>query len=435
MANPLYRNDKPGAFPNSWYAASTDIPPTRDDLRGSHKADVCIIGAGFTGLSAALHLAEKGLSVVVLDAHRAGWGASGRNGGQVCSGYDMGQLDLAKRVGADQARALWNLAEEAKDDLRKRCAIHVPEARYTTGLIHACNDPRDLAADRAEAAFLRDSYGYDQIEICNEAELRAYLDSPLYKGGLVDRGAGHVHPLRYVLAMARFAEDAGARIFEMSEVHRIDHGTPATVRTGKGHVVADHVIIGGNGYLPNLDRRVAARVMPLNSFIAATEPLGDKADEIIPSNMAVHDSLFVMHYFRLSEDKRLLLGGRPSYALGFPKDITTVMQDRIARLFPQLAGVKFDYAWGGTLGMTIPRLPLLLRIAPNVLSAGGYSGHGVALSAFAGKVMAEVIAGQAGRFDLLSKLKIPAYPGGSLLRAPILRLAMTWFATRDRLGI
>ncbi|MEO1639201.1 MAG: FAD-binding oxidoreductase [Pseudomonadota bacterium] len=323
MANPLYRNDKPGAYPDSWYVASTEMPAPRPTLEGEHKADVCVIGAGFTGLSAALHLAEKGLSVVVLDAHRVGFGASGRNGGQVCSGFDMGPLQLAKRVGADDARTLWDFAEEAKADLRARVAAHVPEARYTPGLIHACNNAGDLNADREEADFLRDRYGYDQLEVCDEDALHAYINSPLYKGGVVDRGAGHLHPLRYVLALARLAEAAGAQIFELSEVTQIAHGTPATLQTNHGRVTADHVVVAGNGYLPGLEPRIASRVMPLNSFIAATEPLGDRAQDIIPSNMAVHDSLFVMHYFRLSEDGRLLLGGRPSYALGFPKDMTT----------------------------------------------------------------------------------------------------------------
>lgn len=248
-------------------------------------------------------------------------------------------------------------------------------------------------------------------------------------------GAGHIHPLRYVLGLARLAEEAGARIYERSEVHRIDKGDPAIVATNRGRVKARFVILAGNGYLPNLERKVAARVMPLNSFIGATDPLGARADDIMGQDIAVHDSKWVANYFRLSEDKRLLFGGRPSYSLGFPDGIATLMHKRILNIFPQLEGAKLDYAWGGTLGVTIPRMPAIIRVAPNILSAGGYSGHGVALSGLAGKVMAEAVAGQASRFDTFADLNVPSYPGGTAFRAPLLRLAMTWYSLRDRLGL
>lgn len=435
MVNPLYRNDRPGQFPKSWYAASADIPPERPPLYGETQADVCIVGAGYTGLSAARHLARKGLDVVVLDAHRAGFGASGRNGGQVCSGFDSNQTMLSKKLGADQARMLWDLAEEAKADLRKLCTDHTPQARYTPGLVHGTYTAQDAAHDQKEADLLSDTYGYDQVRMCPPDEMRELVKSPLYHSGLLDMGAGHIHPLRYVFGLAKLAEDAGARIFERAEVHHIEKGDPVDVRTNKGRVKARHVILAGNGYLPNLERKVAARVMPLNSFICATEPLGARAEEVFGQDVAVNDSQFVANYFRLSEDKRLLFGGRPSYSLIFPRDITTVLHQRIETLFPQLKGVKIDYAWGGTLGVTIPRLPATLRVAPNIVSAGGYSGHGVALSGLAGKVMAEAVAGQAGRFDVLADLNIPSFPGGTAFRAPLLRLAMTWYAMRDRLGV
>lgn len=433
--NPLYRNDRPGAFPDSWYVASADIPTERPSLKGNVSADVCIVGAGYTGLSAARHLVQKGLDVIVLDAHRAGFGASGRNGGQVCSGYDYSQTTLIKKYGAGLARVLWDFAEEAKTDLRDRCKDHIPEARYTPGVLHGTYSEQETAEDQAEVALLSQNYGYQDARVCGPDEISTLVKSPLYLGGLLDMGAGHIHPLRYVLGMARLAEEAGVRIFERSEVHRIDRGDPASVATNKGRVKARFVILAGNGYLPNLERKVAARVMPLNSFIAATEPLGARADEVLGQDIAVHDSKWVANYFRLSEDKRLLFGGRPSYSLGFPEGIAALMQKRIPQVFPQLEGVKIDYAWGGTLGVTIPRMPAVIRVAPNILSAGGYSGHGVALSGLAGKVMAEAVAGQAGRFDTLAGLNLPSFPGGAAFRAPILRLAMTWYALRDRLGV
>jgi gamma-glutamylputrescine oxidase len=433
--NPLYRNDRPGEYPDSWYVASTDIPAERLPLKGEIQADVCIVGAGYTGLSAAGHLAAKGMDVVVLDAHRVGFGASGRNGGQVCSGYDYPQTTLTKKLGADTAKVLWTLAEEAKADLRNLCTNYIPEARYTPGVMHGTYTARETAEDQAEVELLARAYGYDQARVCGPDEMSGLIKSPHYHGGLLDMGAGHIHPLRYVLGLARLAEEAGAQIFERAEVHRIDKGNPAIVATNKGRVKARFVILAGNGYLPNLDRKVAARVMPLNSFIGATEPLGERANDVFGQDIAVHDSKWVANYFRLSEDKRLLFGGRPSYSLGFPDDIATLMQKRIVNIFPQLEGVKVAYAWGGTLGVTIPRMPAVLRVAENILSAGGYSGHGVALSGMAGKVMAEAIAGQAGRFDVFANLNVPSYPGGAAFRAPLLRLAMTWYSMRDRLGV
>ena len=433
--NPLYRNDRQGEYPDSWYVASTDIPSERPPLKGEVQADVCIIGAGYTGLSAARHLASKGFEVVVLDAHRAGFGASGRNGGQVCSGYDYTQTTLTKKLGAGPAKALWELAEESKADLRDLCANHIPEAHYTPGVMHGTYTAKETAEDQAEVDLLANDYGYQQARVCGPDEMSTLVKSPHYHGGLLDMGAGHIHPLRYVLGLARLAEEAGARIYERSEVHRIDKGDPAIVATNKGRVKARFVILAGNGYLPNLERKVAARVMPLNSFIGATEPLGARADEIMGEDIAVHDSKWVANYFRLSEDKRLLFGGRPSYSLGFPDDIATLMRKRIINIFPQLKDVKLDYAWGGTLGVTIPRMPAIIRVAPNILSAGGYSGHGVALSGLAGKVMAETVAGQASRFDTFADLNVPSYPGGTAFRAPLLRLAMTWYSLRDRLGL
>jgi len=433
--NPLYRNDRQGEYPDSWYVASTDIPSERPPLKGEVQADVCIIGAGYTGLSAARHLASKGFEVVVLDAHRAGFGASGRNGGQVCSGYDYTQTTLTKKLGAGPAKALWELAEESKADLRDLCANHIPEAHYTPGVMHGTYTAKETAEDQAEVDLLANDYGYQQARVCGPDEMSTLVKSPHYHGGLLDMGAGHIHPLRYVLGLARLAEEAGARIYERSEVHRIDKGDPAIVATNKGRVKARFVILAGNGYLPNLERKVAARVMPLNSFIGATEPLGARADEIMGEDIAVHDSKWVANYFRLSEDKRLLFGGRPSYSLGFPDDIATLMRKRIINIFPQLKDVKLDYAWGGTLGVTIPRMPAVIRVGPNILSAGGYSGHGVALSGLAGKVMAETVAGQASRFDTFADLNVPSYPGGTAFRAPLLRLAMTWYSLRDRLGL
>jgi gamma-glutamylputrescine oxidase len=433
--NPLYRNDRPGQMPKSWYVASTDLPPERPALFGEVVADVCVIGAGYTGLSAAWHLAQKGLDVVVLDAHRAGFGASGRNGGQVGTGYNASQQSLARKLGADNAAALWALAEEAKADVRQVCADHIPEARYKPGVAHGYYSASEAREYEADADYLAQTYSYDQIEKLSPDAMRDLVKSPLYKGGLLDMGAGHLHPLRYALGLARLAEAAGARIYDRSEVTGIVNGDPAVVQTGQGRVKARHVIMAGNGYMPSINSAVAAKVMPINSFVCATEPLGDRARDVLARDIAVADSKFVVNYYRMSEDNRFLFGGRESYSIGFPRDISTALIQRMTNLFPQLDGVKVDYVWGGTLGITMTRLPAIQRVAPNVLSGAGFSGHGVALSGLAGKVMAEAVSGQAGRFDTLAGLKVPSFPGGRALRAPLLTLAMTWFALRDRLGV
>ena len=433
--NPLFRNDAQGEYPDSWYAATAEVPPARAALAGDLSVDVCILGAGYTGLSAALFLAQRGMSVAVLDAHRVAFGASGRNGGQVGSGFNKDQVWLEKRMGEGPARALWEMAEAAKAQVREMCATHAPDARYTPGIAHGAYSASEAAGWSEYAEHLAARYGYDQIETLSEDALREVVKSPLYRGGEIDMGAGHVHPLRYGLGLARAAEAAGARIFEHSEVIRIEEGSTVTFHTPNGRVRARHAVLAGNGYFPVIERRVSARVMPINSFIAATEPLGPRAAEVLGRDIAVADSKFVVNYYRMSEDRRFLFGGRESYSIGFPADITTALRRRMETLFPQLAGVRIDHVWGGTLGITVTRLPCVMRVGPNILNASGFSGHGVALSGFAGRVMAEAIAGQTERFDILSKLPVPQFPGGAALRAPLLTLAMTWFSLRDRLGV
>ncbi len=433
--NPLFRNDKAGEFPDSWYAASADIPDHRPDLRGQKAADVCIIGAGFTGLTAALRLAEKGFDVIVLDAHRAGFGASGRNGGQVGTGYNWGQADLAAKMGDGPARAVWDLAEMAKADIAELAAKYAPEARLTPGVAHGAYSDREIRDIHEDCEFQDKTYGYTQNQPLGQADFNDLVRTKKYRGGALDMGAGHIHPLRYALGLAKAAEAAGVRIFERSAVHNVTKGDPAKVQTDKGHVMAKHVIYAGNGYLPNIENKIAARVMPINSFICATEPLGEKAAEVLARDIAVADDKFVVNYYRMSEDKRFLFGGRENYGIGFPKDISSKLIERMEDLFPQIKGSRIDYVWGGTLGITMTRLPCVQRIDTNIWSGAGFSGHGVALSGFTGRVIAEAIAGQEEKFDAMANLPVPSFPGGSAFRMPLLTLAMTWYALRDRLGV
>ena len=429
--NPLYRNDTPGAYPASYYTATAEIPPLRPPLEGEVRADLAVVGAGYTGLSTALHAAEKGLRVVVVDAHRVGFGASGRNGGQVGTGWNKDQFWLEDRLGADTARHLWDLTVEAKALTRDLVAAHAPDAGYKPGVLQGEWTTTGALEAADYVLWLADTYGY-QTEFLDRDAMRAVCRSDVYRGGVLDWDAGHLHPMRYALGLARAAESAGATIHEMSEAVEVSTGR---VRCMSGVVNADHVVVAGNGYLPDLNTDIASRVMPINSFIAATEPLGDRAEEVLTKDVAVADDKFVVNYFRLSEDKRLLFGGRENYGLGFPGDIKGALQRRMERLFPQLKGVGIDYSWGGTLGITMTRLPMMRRVAPGVLAAGGFSGHGVALTGLAGKIMAEAIAGQAGRFDLWGSLPVNAFPGGKHARAPLLTLAMTWYSLRDRLGV
>jgi gamma-glutamylputrescine oxidase len=432
--NLLHVNDKAGEYPASYYAATRSELAPFAPLKGEVTADVCIVGGGYTGLSAALHLAEKGLRVVLLEAHRVGFGASGRNGGQVSSGHRQDQVWIEKVMGRDAAHRLWDLAKDAKNLVKDLIKTHAMPVTFYPGVAHACWSEREVRDSHAYAEKLQRDYGYDQLEPLDRAGIQRLIGSKAYKGGEIDRGAGHVHPLNYALGLAAAAAKAGAQIYETSEVHHIQHGAKPIVRTGQGRVICDQVILAGNGYLGGLDRKVAAKVMPINNFIIATEPLGDRAAEILAEPVAVADTKFVVNYWRLSEDNRLLFGGGESYGYRFPDLIKTVRKPML-EVYPQLADTRIDYAWGGTLAITINRMPCFTRTAPNVMSASGYSGQGVALATLAGKLMAEAVAGNAAGFDLMASLPQPRFPGGAALRWPLLVLAMTWFSMRDRVGV
>ncbi|MEM1150362.1 MAG: FAD-binding oxidoreductase, partial [Pseudomonadota bacterium] len=410
--------------------ATADIPPPRPALEGAAEADVAVLGAGFTGLTAALALARKGFKVAVVEAHRAGFGASGRNGGQVGSGFNADQRTLEKELGRDAAHLLWDLSMEAKAMVRDFCAAHAPEARFTPGVAHGAWAARELREMREDADHLAAEYDFHTEYLEGDA-FRDIVCSPVYSGGTIDRDAGHVHPLRYCLALARAAEDAGVTIYENSPVERIANGA---FHTTKGDLKARERILAGNGYMPALHPHYSVRVCPINSFIAATEPLEDPGT-ILGQDIAVADDRFVVNYFRLSEDGRLLFGGRENYGIGFPNDITTRLRQRMLHLVPQLERARIDYVWGGTLGITMRRVPLVRRLEPGLWAAGGFSGHGVALTAIAGRCLAEAISHDMTNFESLAKLPCPPFPGGSQLRAPLLTLAMTWYALRDRLGL
>ncbi len=429
--NPLYRNDKPGQHAPSAYAAGL-TPIDRPPLTGHIKVDVAVIGAGYCGLWAAKTLAAAGRDVVVLDAHRVGFGASGRNGGQIHSGFNKTQPELEAKLGDTRARALWDLAEAAKAQVKDFCATH-PDTALREGLGYGVYDKLELAEFRLIADHMNRHYGLN-MEVLDQAAFADVVKSPLYRGGVLDPSGGHLQPLQYALALGRAAEATGAVIYERTEVESVSEGARVTLRTPRGQVEAGHVIVAGNGYLPNILPAVNRKVMPINSFIAATEPLPDRWQDVLAQDIAVADSKFVVNYYRFDPNRRFLFGGRESYGLGFPTDIQTALIARMEGLFPQLSGVKIDNVWGGSLGITPSRLPHVARVAPNILSGAGFSGQGVALSGMAGRVMAEAVLGQEDGLATFESLNVPAFPGGTALRAPILTLAMMWFALRDRIG-
>ncbi|MGR3321477.1 MAG: NAD(P)/FAD-dependent oxidoreductase [Pseudooceanicola sp.] len=433
--NLLDVNDRPGRYPPSWYAATVDPLPDFPALNGDVTADVCVVGGGYTGLSAALHLAEAGMRVVLLEAQRVGFGASGRNGGQLGSGQRQDQMALERMVGRDDARHLWRLGEEAKALVRSLVARHNIACHLKPGVAWTASSPAEARHLHDYAAHLRERYDYPEIELLDEAACRTLCPSPAYHGGILDMGAGHLHPLAFALGLARAARDAGATIHEGARVLGIDEGAEIVLSTGTGRVRAKHAILACNGYLGMLDRRVAARVMPINNFVAATEPLGDDADKVLTRDVAVADDKFVVNYFRLSHDRRLLFGGGESYGYRFPADIAAKVRKPMTAIFPHLKDVRIDHAWGGTLAITMKRLPQFARLAPNILSASGYSGHGVGTATHAGLLLAQAIRGEAEGFDIMARLPTPAFPGGPALRSPLLVLAMSWFALRDRLGL
>lgn len=395
---------------------------------------MCVIGGGYTGLSTALHLAQKGYDVVLLEAHRVGWGASGRNGGQVSTGQRIEQDELERLVGLDHARRLWDLSLQSVQIVRDLIEEHHIDCDLNEGIIDAAHRARYVEDSHRYVDKLQNEYGYNLVKSLDQAAMREHVGSDSYFGGVLDMGSAHLHPLKFALGLAKAARTAGVQIFEQSRVASFDHSDPAVVRTDTATITGRFLVLACNGYLGKLEPEVATKVMPINNFIVATESLNDaEAQALIRDNHAVADSRFVVNYFRLSNDNRLLFGGGESYGYEFPTDIQALVRKPMLEIFPQLKDTVIEHAWGGTLGITMNRMPHFSRLKGNVLSASGYSGHGVALATLSGSLMADAIDGQATAFDAMATVPSMRFPGGTLLRLPLLALGMTWYSLRDRL--
>jgi gamma-glutamylputrescine oxidase len=417
----------------SWYEEIAGERPQYPSLDGDRRADVVIVGGGFTGLSAAAHLAKAGIDVTLVEAHRFGDGASGRNGGQLGTGQRAWAEELEVELGFTRAKALFDLAEEAKAHLLDFAAVNHIDIDYLPGQMSVAHKKRYVKGYEAHATIMRERFGYEHLTFMDAHETAERLGSSVYFGGVRDMGTGHIHPMKLAIGTARVAAEAGAHLFENTRVTGISSANGSvTVATDKGTITADKALIAVNAYGGDLEPVSAAHVMPIGSFIGATVPFGEDSP-ILPGFEAVDDSRFVVRYFRRVKDGRLLFGGREIYSTTEPSGIRAAIRRQIAEIYPALRDVEITHAWGGYVGITMPRKPFVREVMPNVISAGGYSGHGVMLSNFIGKLYAEAVAGNRDRLRLFEELKIPPFPGGRLLRQPLLFLALNWYALRDRL--
>jgi gamma-glutamylputrescine oxidase len=425
----------PTDYVNSWYAASVVPPSATPALEGDMRADVCVIGAGIAGCSAALSLAERGYRVAVLESRRIGWGASGRSGGQVIYGLAVEQEQLTSLAGAQDARRIWDISLGAIDLLKQRIARHAIDCDWVDGQMLTAVKPRQWRALQDWHRELTESLGYASARLIGNEELRSLLGTERYIGGLYDTNGGHLHPLRYTLGLSRAAAAAGARFYENSAM--LDYrelGGRIRVRTTHGSVDCAQLVLAGNAWLGSTVPQLQRKLMTVGSYIIATEPLGEhRARQLIANNAAVCDTNWILDYFRRSSDHRLLFGGRVNYSGVDLRAVGPATARHMLRVFPQLAGARIEYAWGCLLDITLNRAPDFGRLSSNVYFLQGFSGHGVALAGLAGTLAAETIAGTSERFDVFSRLQHRDFPGGMWLRRPALVLGMLWYRLRDLL--
>ncbi|UFP97474.1 NAD(P)/FAD-dependent oxidoreductase [Pseudomonas fitomaticsae] len=423
----------------SYYAASARGSTPYPELACDLIADVCVIGGGFTGVNTAIELAQRGLSVILLESRRIGWGASGRNGGQLIRGIGHDVEGFARHVGSEGVRYLHRAGIDSVELVRQRITDNAIECDLRWGFCELANTPAQFDAFKAEQDSLAQlGYRHETRLVAPELIRQQVVNAGVYKGGLIDMGSGHLHPLDLVQGEARLAASLGVRIFEQSPVLEIVHGQTVQVRTQSGTVRAGSLVLGCNAHLDELEQQLSGKVLPAGSYIIATEPLSaERAAELIPQNLALCDQKVGLDYYRLSADRRLLFGGACHYSGRDPADIAAYMRPKMLKVFPQLADVRIDYQWGGKIGITANRFPQVGRLKqhPNVFYAQGYSGHGLNVTHWCAKLLGEAIhAGHSQGMDVFSNVPHMTFPGGPALRSPLLALGMFWYRLRELLG-
>jgi gamma-glutamylputrescine oxidase len=418
----------------TYYSVTRNPAPARPMLAGSHRCDVCVVGGGIAGTSTALHLAERGLAVILLEAQQIGWGASGRSGAQALPGVAAGQDKVEKLIGAADARKVWDVSVAGLHLVHELIARHGIDGQYVAGHMLTAVKPRQVRELRGHLDELQQRYEYQGVRFMPQEEVRSVIASSRYRAALYDSNAGHIHPLNYTLGLAAAAERLGVRIFEGTQALDFTGRSPLRVRTADGEVRCRQLVLCGNVYLGPTAPQLQARIMAVGTCIVATEPLGAaRAQALITNNAAVADLNWVLDYFRRSADHRLLFGGRVTYAGFDPDRIAAATRARMVRVFPQLKDVNVEFAWGGYVDITRNRAPDFGRLGPGVYYLQGFSGHGIALAGMAGKLVSEAIAGDAGRFDVFARIPHSGFPGGPALRRPALVLAMLYYRIKDLL--
>ncbi|SIQ87272.1 FAD-binding oxidoreductase [Aquipseudomonas alcaligenes] len=423
------------SYPQSYYAASANPVPQRPALQGETETDVCIIGAGYTGLSTALFLLENGFKVSILEAAKVGFGASGRNGGQIVNSYSR-DIDVIERtVGPKQAQLMGQMAFEGGRIIRERIAKYDIKCDLKDGGVFAAFTPKQMNHLEAQKK-LWERFGHTQLEIMDAQRIREVVKTENYIGGMLDMSGGHIHPLNLALGEAAAVESLGGVIYEQSPAVRIERGANPVVHTPEGRVKAKFIVVAGNAYLGNLVPELAAKTMPCGSQVIATEPLSeDVAKSLLPQDYCVEDCNYLLDYFRLTGDRRLIYGGGVVYGAKDPANIEAMIRPMMLKTFPQLEGVKIDYAWTGNFLLTLSRLPQVGRIGDNIYYSQGCSGHGVTYTHLAGKILAEALRGQAERFDAFGSLPHYPFPGGRLFRVPFTAMGAWYYSLRDKLGL
>ncbi|MEB0045195.1 MULTISPECIES: FAD-binding oxidoreductase [unclassified Pseudomonas] len=424
---------------HSYYAATANNQAPYPTLASDLVADVCVIGGGFTGVNTAIELAQRGLSVILLEARRIGWGASGRNGGQLIRGIGHDVSGFARYVGEEGVRYLERAGIESVDVVRNRVREHRIDCDLHWGFCELANTTAQFSGLKAEQeALVERGYGHETRLVGPQQMRQQVVNSDAYAGGLIDMGSGHLHPLNLVLGEAQLAQSLGVRIFEHSDVLELIHGSTVQVRCATGTVRAGSLVLACNAHLEELEPRLSGKVLPAGSYIIATEPLSpDIATSLIPQNLALCDQKVGLDYYRLSADRRLLFGGACHYSGRDPVDIAAYMRPKMLNVFPHLADARIDYQWGGKIGITANRFPQVGRLSqyPNVFYAQGYSGHGLNVTHWTARLLAEAIhAGYSQGLDVFSAVPHMTFPGGRALRSPLLALGMFWYRLREILG-